>query len=301
MVVKPNITKIKDLKGKTVAAERARHGAVLRPGLDAEEERPVGQGREGRQPGAAGRRQRDDRRHRRHRRRDDLRALPRRGARQARGRQDHRHHARLPDGDGHLRLHAEVPGREPEGRQGAGRRLLRRAGDDQGRPEEELRDHGRRRQAKSARQFEKSQAYLRWQDRAANQKFFAGEHAQFSKEAADLLLERHHQADPDLSKLADTRFHKCACALASPSRPGAPAGAGSAASACRSSVDEAIRPRRTRARIVLGISFFVLFVAVWAAATFGGFVSKTFLADPLTMVRERLDAADEMGFATTSA
>ncbi|HKX42466.1 MAG TPA: ABC transporter substrate-binding protein, partial [Burkholderiaceae bacterium] len=37
--------------------------------------------------------------------------------------------------------------------------------------------------------FEKSQAYLRWQDKAANQKFFAGEHAQFSKEAADLLLE----------------------------------------------------------------------------------------------------------------
>jgi ABC-type nitrate/sulfonate/bicarbonate transport system permease component len=45
-------------------------------------------------------------------------------------------------------------------------------------------------------------------------------------------------------------------------------------------------------RIVLGISFFVLFVAVWAAATFGGFVSKTFLADPVTMVKQRLDAAD---------
>jgi hypothetical protein len=40
----------------------------------------------------------------------------------------------------------------------------------------------------SGEAFEKSQAYLRWQDRAANQKFFAGEHAQFSKEAADLLL-----------------------------------------------------------------------------------------------------------------
>ncbi|MEO6745466.1 MAG: ABC transporter substrate-binding protein, partial [Caldimonas sp.] len=38
-------------------------------------------------------------------------------------------------------------------------------------------------------QFEKSQAYLRWQDRAANQKFFAGEHAAFSKEAGELLLE----------------------------------------------------------------------------------------------------------------
>ena len=58
-------------------------------------------------------------------------------------------------------------------------------------------------------QFEKSQAYLRWQDRAANQKFFAGEHAQFSKEAADLLLEVGIiKQIPDLSKLADTRFIK---------------------------------------------------------------------------------------------
>jgi len=55
--------------------------------------------------------------------------------------------------------------------------------------------------------FEKSQAYLRWQDRAANQKFFAGEHAQFSKEAADLLLAAGIiRQIPDLTKLADTRF-----------------------------------------------------------------------------------------------
>ena len=58
-------------------------------------------------------------------------------------------------------------------------------------------------------QFEKSQAYLRWQDRAANQKFFAGEHAAFSKEAADLLLEVGIiKQIPDLAKLADTRFLK---------------------------------------------------------------------------------------------
>jgi NitT/TauT family transport system substrate-binding protein len=61
----------------------------------------------------------------------------------------------------------------------------------------------------SAEQFEASQKYLRWQDREANQKFFAGEHAQFSKEAADLLLEAGIiKAVPDLSKLADTRFLK---------------------------------------------------------------------------------------------
>ncbi len=50
-------------------------------------------------------------------------------------------------------------------------------------------------------------------------------------------------------------------------------------------------------RVVLGISFFVLFVAVWAAATFGGFVSKTFLADPLTMVTSGYTLLTEMGFA----
>jgi len=58
-------------------------------------------------------------------------------------------------------------------------------------------------------QFENSQKYLRWQDRAANQKFFAGEHAAFSKEAADLLLEIGIiKQMPDLSKLANTSFIK---------------------------------------------------------------------------------------------
>src|SRR6478752_3720874 len=57
--------------------------------------------------------------------------------------------------------------------------------------------------------FEASSKYLRWQDRAANQKFFAGEHAQFSKEAADLLMEAGIiKSMPDMTKLADTRFLK---------------------------------------------------------------------------------------------
>jgi NitT/TauT family transport system substrate-binding protein len=61
----------------------------------------------------------------------------------------------------------------------------------------------------SGEAFEKSQAYLRWQDRAANQKFFAGEHAAFSKEAADLLMEVGIiKQIPDITKLADTRFIK---------------------------------------------------------------------------------------------
>ena len=50
-------------------------------------------------------------------------------------------------------------------------------------------------------------------------------------------------------------------------------------------------------RVVLGISFFVLFIAVWAAVTFSGFVSKTFLADPLQMLRSGWVLLTEMGFA----
>jgi NitT/TauT family transport system substrate-binding protein len=61
----------------------------------------------------------------------------------------------------------------------------------------------------SGEAFEASQKYLRWQDRAANQRFFAGEHAAFSKEAADLLLEIGIiKSLPDMGKLADTRFIK---------------------------------------------------------------------------------------------
>ncbi|MDB5511207.1 MAG: transporter permease [Enterovirga sp.] len=55
--------------------------------------------------------------------------------------------------------------------------------------------------------FGASAKFLRWQDRAANKAFFAGEHAKFSKEAADLLLEAGViKQIPDLTKLADTQF-----------------------------------------------------------------------------------------------
>jgi NitT/TauT family transport system substrate-binding protein len=56
-------------------------------------------------------------------------------------------------------------------------------------------------------QFEKSQSYLRWQDREANKKFFAGELQAFSKDAADLLLELGIiKTVPDIATLIDTRF-----------------------------------------------------------------------------------------------
>lgn len=51
------------------------------------------------------------------------------------------------------------------------------------------------------------------------------------------------------------------------------------------------------ARLVLGVAFFVVFVALWAVATLGGFVSKTFLADPLTMLRSGWTLLAEQGFA----
>jgi len=50
-------------------------------------------------------------------------------------------------------------------------------------------------------------------------------------------------------------------------------------------------------RVVLGVSFFVLFVALWAAVTFGGVVNKTFLADPLTMLSSGWVLLTQMNFA----
>ncbi|MFA6265093.1 MAG: ABC transporter substrate-binding protein [Pseudolabrys sp.] len=56
-------------------------------------------------------------------------------------------------------------------------------------------------------EFGDSAKYLRWQDKAANEKFFASEFPAFNKEAAELLLETGViKAIPDLSKLADTKF-----------------------------------------------------------------------------------------------
>ena len=65
---------------------------------------------------------------------------------------------------------------------------------------------------------EVSQKYLRWQDRAANQKFFAGEHAQFSKEAADLLMEAGIiKTMPDLTQARRHAVHQVSRRLAMPS------------------------------------------------------------------------------------
>jgi NitT/TauT family transport system permease protein len=50
-------------------------------------------------------------------------------------------------------------------------------------------------------------------------------------------------------------------------------------------------------RVMLGVSFFVLFVAVWALATLGGFVNPIFLADPLKMLASGWTLLTEHGFA----
>jgi NitT/TauT family transport system substrate-binding protein len=59
----------------------------------------------------------------------------------------------------------------------------------------------------TAEQFGASAKFLRWQDREANKKFFAGEIETFSNEAADLLLEVGIiKSKPDIKGIVDTRF-----------------------------------------------------------------------------------------------
>ncbi len=57
-----------------------------------------------------------------------------------------------------------------------------------------------------------------------------------------------------------------------------------------------LQPVKPSTRIALGVSFFILFFAVWAVFTLGGYVSKTFLADPITMVRSGYDLLANQGF-----
>ena len=45
-----------------------------------------------------------------------------------------------------------------------------------------------------------------------------------------------------------------------------------------------LKPVGRAAGAALGVAFFVLFLIGWSIATLGGFVSKTFLADPFTML-----------------
>ncbi|MDP3521095.1 MAG: ABC transporter substrate-binding protein [Hydrogenophaga sp.] len=62
----------------------------------------------------------------------------------------------------------------------------------------------------SGEAFAKSSAFLRWQDKAANQKFFAGELQAFMKDAAAILLEAGiiRKLPEDFGVMVDTSFIK---------------------------------------------------------------------------------------------
>ena len=49
-------------------------------------------------------------------------------------------------------------------------------------------------------------------------------------------------------------------------------------------------------RVLLGIVFFVVFFAAWAAVTLSGLISKTFLADPVTMLTDGWTLIVRFGF-----
>jgi NitT/TauT family transport system permease protein len=59
-----------------------------------------------------------------------------------------------------------------------------------------------------------------------------------------------------------------------------------------------LQPVSREARAVLGVSFFVVFVAFWAWITLGGHVSRVFLADPWSMLKDgwRLLVEDNFAF-----
>ena len=57
-----------------------------------------------------------------------------------------------------------------------------------------------------------------------------------------------------------------------------------------------LEPVSQGARIALGLLFFALFVGAWAVATLGGFVSRTFLADPISMVQDGWLLLTKFGF-----
>jgi NitT/TauT family transport system permease protein len=58
-----------------------------------------------------------------------------------------------------------------------------------------------------------------------------------------------------------------------------------------------LEPVSQSTSVILGIGFFVVFVAAWAFATLGGYVSKTFLADPITMLQDGWTLLTRFGFA----
>ncbi len=57
-----------------------------------------------------------------------------------------------------------------------------------------------------------------------------------------------------------------------------------------------LKPVGGGARAVLGVGFFLLFFALWAAVTFGGLVQKQFLADPVSALDAGVDLFANFSF-----
>jgi NitT/TauT family transport system permease protein len=57
-----------------------------------------------------------------------------------------------------------------------------------------------------------------------------------------------------------------------------------------------LKPISPGLRAALGVSFFVLFVAAWAGATYGGLIKPLFLADPLKTIHAGWTLFTEFGF-----
>jgi len=57
-----------------------------------------------------------------------------------------------------------------------------------------------------------------------------------------------------------------------------------------------LQPIGSGSRLLFGLLFFILFFIAWGYATLGGYVSKTFLADPITMVQDGYDLLVNQGF-----
>jgi len=58
-----------------------------------------------------------------------------------------------------------------------------------------------------------------------------------------------------------------------------------------------LEPISNGVRVALGCAFFCVFVALWSWATFGGYVPKHFLANPVAMVQAGWDLMVNFGFA----
>jgi NitT/TauT family transport system permease protein len=81
------------------------------------------------------------------------------------------------------------------------------------------------------------------------------------------------------------------------SKPVMPAGAVASEAPRRRRALAPLEPVSARARWLLGLGFFVVFVVVWSFFTLGGFVSPTFLASPITMIKEGVQLFTQYDFS----